>query len=202
MRSPTKITEVKQLIGQLNWLATQTRPNLSFDMSTLSFILKQENVECIKQINQTVKKAEKEKSQIHIPNLGNPEFLQIIAYSDASFANLTDGGSQGNYIIFLIGSNSRYKPIVWQPKQIKRVVKSTSVQRLWPWFIWLRPACITEKWYWICCRAILREMIDRGEIAAITWIPTDRQIADALTKKRVPSFKILEFTFELKGSSI
>ena len=48
---------------------------------------------------------------------------------------------------------------------------------------------------------ILREMIDRGEIAEITWIPTDRQIADALTKKRVPSFKILEFTSELRGSS-
>ena len=70
-------------------------------MSTLSFIQKQENVECIKQINWTVKKAKKEKSQIHIPNLGNPERLQIIAYSDASFANLTDGGSQGDYIIFL-----------------------------------------------------------------------------------------------------
>ena len=50
--------------------------------------------------------------------------------------------------------------------------------------------------------ATLREMIDRGEIAEIAWIPTDRQIADALIKKRVPSFKILGFTSELKGSSI
>ena len=75
-------------------------------MSTLSSILKQENLEYIKQINQPVKKAKKEKSQILIPNLDNPELLQIIAYSDASFANLTDGGSQGDYIIFLVGSNS------------------------------------------------------------------------------------------------
>ena len=50
--------------------------------------------------------------------------------------------------------------------------------------------------------AILREMIDKGEIAEITWIPTDRQITDALTKKGVTSFKILEFTSELKRSSI
>ena len=91
--SPTEITETRQQIGQLNWLATQTRPDLSFDMSTLSSILKQENVECIKQINQIVKKIKKEKSQIHIPNLGNPGLLLIIANSDTSFANLTDGRS-------------------------------------------------------------------------------------------------------------
>ena len=123
--TPTEITEARQLIGQLNWLATQTRPDLSFDVSALSAILKQENVECIKQINRTIKKAKKEKSQIHIPNLGNPKLLQIIAYSDASFANLTDGGSQGGYIIFLVGNNNQYMPIAWQSKRIKRIVKST-----------------------------------------------------------------------------
>ena len=42
------------------------------------------------------KKGDKKKSQFHIPNLGNPDLLQIIAYSDASFANLTDDG----WIIF------------------------------------------------------------------------------------------------------
>ena len=101
--TPTEITEAMQLIGQLNWLATQTRPDLSFDVSAL----KQENMECIRQINRTIKKAKKEKSQIHIPNLGNPKLLQIIAYSDASFANLTDGVSQGGYIIFLVGNNNQ-----------------------------------------------------------------------------------------------
>ena len=105
-RSPTEITEARQLTGQLNWLATQTRPDFIFVASTLSSILKQENVECIKQINRTVKKAKKQKSQILIPNLGNPELLQIRAYSDASFANLADGGSQEGYIIFLVGSNN------------------------------------------------------------------------------------------------
>ena len=82
-------------------------------------------MECIRQINRTIKKAKKEKSQIHIPNLGNPKLLQIIAYSDASFANLTDGGSQGGYIIFLVGNNNQYMPIAWQSKHIKRIVKST-----------------------------------------------------------------------------
>ena len=41
--------------------------------------------------------------------------------------------------------------------------------------------------------AILREMIKRKESAEISWIPTDVQIADSLTKKEEPSFKILGF---------
>ena len=35
-------------------------------------------------------------------------------------------------------------------------------------------------------------MLRKGELANILWVPTDEQIADALTKKGVPSFKILE----------
>ena len=66
-----------------------------------------------------------EKSHIDIPDLGNLKHLKIVAYSDASFGNLTDRGSQGGYIIFLVGSNDKYMPIAWQSKRVGRVVKST-----------------------------------------------------------------------------
>ena len=56
-------------------------------------MLKQENVECLKLAYRVVKKAKKEKSHIDIPDLGNLKHLKIGAYSDASFSNLTDGGS-------------------------------------------------------------------------------------------------------------
>ena len=42
--STTEVTETRQLIGQLNWLATQTRPDLSYDVKELSSMLKCENV--------------------------------------------------------------------------------------------------------------------------------------------------------------
>ena len=238
--STTEITETRQLIGQLNWLATQTRPDLSYDVSALSSILKQENVESIKQANRTVKKAKKEKSQIDIPDLGNPEHLQIVAYSDASFANLKDGGSQGGYIIFLLGSNNKYMPIAWQSKRIRRVVKSTLAAETLA-MVDMAEACIFYRKLLlellqlgdntdnikITCKtdnsclydavhsttqildkrlriemAILREMIDRKEISKIYWIPTDAQIADSLTKRGVPSFKILGFISEPKESSV
>ena len=39
--------------------------------------------------------------------------------------------------------------------------------------------------------AILREMIRKKELASVSWVPTDSQLADALTKRGVPSSKIL-----------
>ena len=50
--------------------------------------------------------------------------------------------------------------------------------------------------------AILREMHEGKEIAEISWLPTNTQIADSLTKKGVLSFKILGFMSELKESSV
>ena len=238
--SPNEITEARQLIGKLNWLATQTRPDLSYDVSSLSSVLRQENVACMKHINRTIKKAKKEKSQIHIPNLGNPKDFQIVAYSDASFANLMDGGSQGGYIIFLVGENSKYIPVAWQSKRIKRVVKSTLAAETLA-LVDLAEACLFFRKLLlellqledyptnlrIFCKtdnsclydavhsstqildkrlriemAILRELVDKDEITEISWIPTERQIADALTKKGVPSFKILGYTSEIRESPI
>ena len=60
------------MIGQLNWLATQTRPDLSYDVCELSSMLKQENVECLKQANRVARKAKKGKIP-DFPDLGNLE---------------------------------------------------------------------------------------------------------------------------------
>ena len=50
--------------------------------------------------------------------------------------------------------------------------------------------------------AILREMLERKEIAEISWVPTNTQIAHSLIKKGVLSFKILGFISEPKESSV
>ena len=113
-------------------MATKTWPDLSYDVSTLSSIQKQENVQCTKQAHRVVKKVKKEKSQINILNLENFEYLKIVAYSDTPFANLTDKEFQGDYRLFLVGSNNKCMSIVWQSKRI-RIVKSIQAaeHQLW-----------------------------------------------------------------------
>ena len=46
-----------------------------------------------------------------------------MCFSDAAFANLKNGGSQGAFIIFLY--ENKYAPITWTSRKLKRVVKST-----------------------------------------------------------------------------
>ena len=45
-------------------------------------------------------------------------------------------------------------------------------------------------------------MLEGKEIVEISWVPTNTQIAHPLTKKGVPSFKILGFMSETKESSV
>ena len=112
-------------IGKLNWLATQTRPDISHEISDLTSSLKIKKVESISQINKSARKAKKISSKLIIPNLSDMADVKFVAYCDASFGALAGGGSQGGYIIFLVGSNDNYLPIAWQSHRIKRVVKST-----------------------------------------------------------------------------
>ena len=195
--------------------------------------------ECLRQANKNILKARKEKSKLCIPNLGDLNELSIVAFSDASFANLEDCGSQGGYIIFVVGSNGAYFPVHWQSKRIRRVVKSTQAAETLA-MVDLVEACIYYKTF-ICellhindmtkipviCKtdnsgmhdsshsstqildkrlriemAILREMLSNKDITDITWVPNDHQIADALTKRGVPSSKILQHLMGHRNSSL
>ena len=50
---------------------------------------------------------------------------KLIACSDASYANLPDGSSQGAFVVLLMNSEGWFAPLAWQLKKLKRVVKST-----------------------------------------------------------------------------
>ena len=53
------------------------------------------------------------------------EECKLLCYTDASWANLPDEGSQGGMVILLEDTLGRKCPIHWQTKKIRRVVKST-----------------------------------------------------------------------------
>ena len=115
--------ELRQAIGQLNWLSTQTRPDLAFDVCDLSTSLKEGTVDLIIKTNKVIKKAKYNNLFLYYPVLNLHE-LQIRCFADASFGNLRNGGSQGGHYIELVSGN-RTCPIEWQSVRIKRTPKST-----------------------------------------------------------------------------
>ena len=116
-------TQLRAVIGQLNWISGMSRPDLSFDVCQLSSNVKQATVGDMLYANKVVKRAQMEPMSIAIPSL-NMSNLHIVTYADASFNNLPDSGSQGGNIIFL-SDGEQSTPIQWTSSRIKRVVRST-----------------------------------------------------------------------------
>ena len=118
--------QLRCLVGQLNWLCTQTRPDICHEVLELSSSLKHPIVDDILRANKCVKKVKMEECSIKFPFLGNIDNLNLITFSDASHANLSDGySSGGGHIIFLVNDQGKSCPLSWGSKKIRRVVRST-----------------------------------------------------------------------------
>ena len=94
--SKEEIEQYRALIGQLNWLATQTRPDIAFDVCELSAASNNATIEEILKANKTVRKVKRNRFSLKFCPLECPEQLSVECYSDASFGNLPGGGSQGD----------------------------------------------------------------------------------------------------------
>lgn len=70
-------------------------------------------------------KLKSKKVILNFQHLGKDSALKMIMFSDASFANLSDGGTQVGHFIVLMGENGKFSPLSWQPRRVKRVVRST-----------------------------------------------------------------------------
>jgi hypothetical protein len=117
--------EYRAVVGQLNWVATQTRPDIAFEVCQLSSVFETSKIENLVSVNKVIRKVKSEVVTLCYPVLENIKECSIECYSDASFGNLCDGGSQGGYIVFIVDCNGRKCPITWQSKRVRRVVKST-----------------------------------------------------------------------------
>ena len=113
---------VRCKIGQLLWLAHQSRLDISFDVCQLASSLKDGCVELISETNK-VKRVKAEKVSLKFQHLGE-EKLSLV-FSDSSLGNLSDGGTQGGYFIALVGKGGRFSPLCWTSKRVRRVVRSS-----------------------------------------------------------------------------
>ena len=79
----TEIDELKSLVGQLNWTATQTRPDLSYEVLELSIMKNHPHVDHLLKANKAVRKLKREENSILYPRLGSFENVEVNIYCDA-----------------------------------------------------------------------------------------------------------------------
>ena len=122
--SDAERADFRKLSGQLLWVSTNTRPDVSYELSTLCNVGQHATVSDLLQINKLVRRMKQETGCIKYPNLRDPMKWRLIVFSDSSFANLPDYSSQGGHIVFII-SEGKVAPLAWQSKKLQRVTKST-----------------------------------------------------------------------------
>ena len=123
--SPVEKSEFRTLIGQLSWVATNSRPDIAYDVCELSTLLNEANVGDFMRLNKVISRVKNETVILQYPSLQNIDNCMFECFSDASFANLSNSGSQGGFIIFLKDENNARCPIFWK---LGRYVESSSLQ--------------------------------------------------------------------------
>lgn len=120
-----EIRSLRLTCGQLNWISSQTRPDIAYESCELSTSIKNATVSNMLYANKVIRKLKNDFVKLRYSSLGDLSCAKLICFSDASFANLQDAGSQGGNIVLLQGQNGNCVPLTWQSRKIRRVVKST-----------------------------------------------------------------------------
>ena len=124
--SDKELKEYRKIVGCLNWVATTSRPDLCFEVVSLSTQFRNATVADMIAANKAVRKVKAHDVKILFPNLMMDEKLKIVLYTDSAYKNLCDGiSSCYGYIVFIMDSSNRCSPITWGSKKIQRIVNST-----------------------------------------------------------------------------
>ena len=115
-------SDYRSLVGQLNWIATQTRPDVAFDTCELSTAAQSATVENILKLNKLLRWVKENPLKIIFPRFTSLRNCTLECFTDAAFGNLNGGYSQGGFIIFLKDNFEQTCPIAWQSRKIQRAV--------------------------------------------------------------------------------
>ncbi|CAL4239450.1 unnamed protein product, partial [Meganyctiphanes norvegica] len=98
---------LKKFAGQMLWVTSQTRPDLSFEICMISNTGKNHKVSLLCEANKALSKLNRDRVCLHFPALGDYRKLSVIVYCDATHASMADGSSNGGHIVFLKGANAQ-----------------------------------------------------------------------------------------------
>ena len=108
-----------------------SRPDLAFQTSFLISRIENGTVSALLQANKIIRKVLHSVAECRLtfPKHSPNDKWAIIVYSDASFNNYDDGGTQGGDLVFLASvSDDKVCPcslLCWRSSRLKRIIRST-----------------------------------------------------------------------------
>ena len=122
-----EVSDFRGALGQLQCTASQTRPDLSFYANSLACDVRNVDTGRFRVANKCLRRLKYSKDMtLAFPMLGEPENLVLEVFTDASFQNLGDGGSQGGFVTILTNPETgKCHPLAWASRKIKRIARST-----------------------------------------------------------------------------
>ena len=239
----SQIRVLRAINGSLNWLASQSRPDIAVQTSLSQQPFPNPCIRNLRDANNAVRRAKQHKQlSIVFPSIP-PEGLTICCHSDASWAN-AGAHTQAGYVIACTdsslhhGKEAPWVPVVWKSYRLARAVSSTLAGESQAMSVasatveWLalllsealdgptplrqvrsvlshrRPLLVTD------CKSlhdhlvspssptaiddrrtsidvvIIRESLQNLQ-GSIRWLPTDRMLADGLTKDKLDPADLL-----------
>ena len=109
---PHETQQLRRVAGQLNWVSTQTRPDMTYAASVVSSSIKDATVRDLFTANKFIKLLKCNELVLSFPQISD---LQ----------NASCSASQGGLLVFLQGRKGKCMLLAWQSRKLKRVLKST-----------------------------------------------------------------------------
>ena len=124
-------TQLRALLGGLQWLVTQTRVDGMIDVNLLQSRVVNATVETLQAANKVLRKLRQGPSKLFNKRIPTEDTIHLVAWSDASWANRRDGKSTGGFLIGLCshkvlqGERGHVSIVSWGTNKLKRVARSS-----------------------------------------------------------------------------
>lgn len=241
--SKAQIRVLRAINGSLNWLASQSRPDLAVQTSLSQQAFPKPKIRHLRDANNAIRRAKMHKDLVITFKPIPPERICVCCHSDAAFANVGTHTQAGFVLAFVDksmhdGHVSPWTPVSWKSYRLPRAVSSTlsgesqalaSASGTVEWLNLLliealdgsfapsecrqllsrRPAILATD-----CKSLFDHLISPSSPTAVDdrrtstdiviiresikllagrvrWLPTNRMIADGLTKDKVDPADLL-----------
>ena len=148
---------LQKLTGQINWTASQMRPDVSYAMVELSMKFKQGQLEDLKKTNKAIARLIASPTMLLFPKMTGK--LKLVIYSDAAYANLQDQILSIPIYSFVDYNN------------LQQAINTTTL--------------VLDRWLRVNIAFIQQSMLKHK--VNVKWIGAPKMIADCLTKRTAKS---------------